>query len=679
MRNYLNPLYERSCPDPFVLKHRGQYWCYCTGFSQDGRCFGVLHSTDLVHWRELSGAMAPLEEEHREYWAPEVACWNGRFYMYYSCGDGVRMQIRVAAARDPQGPFVDCGRRLTAQDFAIDAHVFEDDDGSRYLFYATDFLEHSRIGTGTVVDRMLDPFTLAGDPRPVSRARYDWQIFDPKRAEKGGVCWHTIEGPFVIKHKGRYYQMFSGGNWKDATYGVSYAAAASIACADEWEQTEHNERNPLVLRTIRGAVTGPGHNSVVLGPDNLQLFCVYHRWAPGGEGRLLAIDRLEIIGERIAVLGPSTESQRAPNPPAFAGFGYPGGEAGVEPGWTAEQGYWKFDPETAQQGATTGRGRALFSVPFDAFVAEVSLRAAQPSSAAGRLGAGLYASDGALLSFSFDDSGKTGRLCWTAATGPNKSELALPPDFDPFAWHLLRLEVDGKLVRLLMDGFHCWRGMLSAQPAGLELNTLDRSAAFSGFAVTGGWRDLFTEAELGLADLGWRVVDGEWEIRDAELRCRGHATGALVVKERAFDAYEAVVNARLLEGTRGCVGFAPFLDSDNCGPLLTLELDGTPRLVMRHISGGVAAPDLERLPLDGTFELPGCYDPQHVRQFRFLKERDILVVQVETQTVGKIAVSSASGRIGLFACRVDAAFEAVRLSALPVPGSTENSGVVTGA
>jgi hypothetical protein len=45
---------------------------------------------------------------------------------------------------------------------------------------------------------MLDPLTLAGEPRPVTRARFDWQVYDPQRREKGGVRWHTVEGPAVL-------------------------------------------------------------------------------------------------------------------------------------------------------------------------------------------------------------------------------------------------------------------------------------------------------------------------------------------------------------------------------------------------------------------------------------------------------------------------------------------------
>ncbi len=110
---YLNPVYNQSFPDPFVLKYRNEYWAYCTGDWPDGRRFGVLRSRDLVHWQPLAGALAPLPEQHPHYWAPEVTYYNGRFYLYYSAGDEATMQMRVAVAEHPVGPFVDSGQRLT--------------------------------------------------------------------------------------------------------------------------------------------------------------------------------------------------------------------------------------------------------------------------------------------------------------------------------------------------------------------------------------------------------------------------------------------------------------------------------------------------------------------------------------------------------------------------------------
>jgi GH43 family beta-xylosidase len=410
-RTYLNPVYAHDFPDPFILKFAGEYWAYCTGFRRDGRCFGVMHSRDLVNWRELNGALAPLPGEHPCYWAPEVVYENGQFLMYYSVGNEKLMHLRVAVAEHPAGPFVDSGHKLTNEDFAIDAHVFIDEEGTRWLFYAIDFLSHQYIGTGTVRDRMIDSFTLAGEPQPVTRARYDWQVYDPARKEKGGVRWHTVEGPFVLRRKNLYYQMFSGGNWQNLTYGVSYATSDRIARDDEWEQIADGERVLPILRTIPEQVIGPGHNSVVRGPDNQQLFCVYHRWE-GERGRVLAIDRLDWVGERMTVLGASTTPQFTPLTPTFAGFGEAASE-NLGEDWKCEGGRWSASEGEARQETTEGEATARCATDSSSFVMEVSLRALEAGET-GAFGVALEGEAGRVLRFLIAPERKEARVIWRA-------------------------------------------------------------------------------------------------------------------------------------------------------------------------------------------------------------------------------------------------------------------------
>jgi GH43 family beta-xylosidase len=447
-RTYQNPVWPHSFPDPFVLKFRGEYRAYCTGFWSDGRCFGILRSRDLAHWEPLAGAMAPLPGGHTCYWAPEVTYDNGRFHLYYSVGNEERMEIRVAVADRPEGPFVDSGRRLTSEPFAIDAHVFVDDDGSRHLFYATDFLDRRLVGTGTVRDRMLDPYTLEGKPVPVTLPRYDWHVYHPNRPEKGFVRWHTVEGPFVLQHGGLYYQMFSGGNWKNPTYGVSYAVTDRLDRPGEWEQAADGERVLPILRTIEGKVAGPGHNSVVRGPDNRQLVCVYHRWVFEPEAaRVLAIDPLFFEGERMVVLGPSTEPRPAPPLPDIADF-FDG--PSLAPVWQV-RGTW-----SAGGGAARGTGELRLETGATDFLVEVSLR--------GDSGVGIALDSLRIL---------IGR------------DLPLPEGFDPGAWHLVRAEVEGLRAKISLDGVAArWQGILLEPCRTVALVVEGLAGMMSGFALS---------------------------------------------------------------------------------------------------------------------------------------------------------------------------------------------------
>lgn len=601
---YTNPVYPHSFPDPFVLKLRGEYWAYCTGPWHDGRCFGVLHSRDLAHWEPLAGAMEPLPGGFPCYWAPEVTYDNGRFYLYYSVGNEETMEIRVAVAAHPAGPFEDSGRRLTREPFAIDAHVFADASGGRYLFYATDFLEHTHIGTGTVVDRMLDPFTLAGEPRPVTRARHDWHVYHPNRPEKGYVRWHTIEGSFVLERKGRYYQMFSGGNWQNPTYGVSFAVSPHPDHPEEWVQAADGERVLPILRT-GGEVIGPGHNSVVRGPDNRQLFCVYHRWTfEGGvpSARVMAIDPLDWAGERMLVLGPSTEPRPLPLP-TFVGFSKEG--------------------EVLDTGSSS-------------FLCEVSVRAQEIPAPGSGVG----------LALSGDGEERLRVLLGAKAvrvfSNNREEEIALPSGFNLEAFHLLRLEVDGPRVSLAVDDVAArWRGSLSGLVTALALRTESLAAEFSGFAVTVGWEDLFLgDGEAWQPAAGWRVEGG---------RLISPAAASTLWRGPALDSYELVVNARMEEdGTTGWV-IHPAVE----------EGGGGPRVVLRRLGEGWGLCIGEKI-----LRLPSDFDPFVDQQFRFRKNEARTEIAWEGYALGALEVSTGPGSIGLGTAGARVSFEAVRVTAL---------------
>jgi GH43 family beta-xylosidase len=308
---YKNPVYDRYMADPFVLRHDGHYYAYGTGpLSPEGRPFPVLHSTDLIHWEQHGWALNPPGGD--DFWAPEVVYHDGLFYMYYSAHgmDGHDHQLRVATHMHPFGPFQDVGRVLIPdQPFTIDAHPFKDKDGRWYLFYSQDFLtidDPYRVGTGIVVDRMLDMLTLAGEPRVVIRPHADWQLFKAERSMYGAVYdWHTIEGAALRTHNGHYYCFYSGGAWERENYGISYVVADKIL----GPYSLPPESQQLVLRSVPGHVIGPGHNSFTELPDGKQEYMIYHAWDPGMTARRMCIDPLQWDGDRPVVAGPTWTPQ----------------------------------------------------------------------------------------------------------------------------------------------------------------------------------------------------------------------------------------------------------------------------------------------------------------------------------------------------------------------------------
>src|SRR4051812_48084861 len=234
MNTYTNPVYGGYFADPFAWRHtNGFYYAIGTGAREASgatsseRVIPMLRSEDLVNWRFIGKALHPPDAAlGHQFWAPETAIGDdGRVYLYYSVGEDVTHQLRVAVSDGAEGPYVDASPKPLIDpnvcSFAIDSHAFRDDvDGNWYLFYARDFLDTPvdadsgdtiRAGTAIVVDRLIDMTRLAGEPHVVQRARYDWQRYQADRSMYGGVYdWHTLEGPCVRKHEGKYYCFYSG-------------------------------------------------------------------------------------------------------------------------------------------------------------------------------------------------------------------------------------------------------------------------------------------------------------------------------------------------------------------------------------------------------------------------------------------------------------------------------------
>jgi GH43 family beta-xylosidase len=645
--SYQNPVYSKSFPDPFVLKYCGEYWAYCTATWTDGRWFGVLRSRDLVDWEEIGGALEPLSGEWPCQWAPEVTYLNGVFYLYYSLGNEATMHIRVATASHPAGPFRDSGRILTSEPFAIDAHVFADDDGARYLFYATDYIEHEYIGTGTARSKMIDPYTLDGPSVPVTRARHDWQVYDPKRAEKGGVRWHTIEGSFVLKHKNHYYQMFSGGNWQNVSYGVSYALTDDINTQEEWQQVADGIKVRPILQTLPGRVIGPGHNSVVRGPDNRQLFCVYHRWDVDSSARVMAIDPLDWAGDRMLLLGPSFMPQPHPNAPTLVDFFDTSSDEGLGSPWQSIAGMWQAGAGQAQQRALGNSAEARMPLAMANFVCEVSLRASEAAwpESSSSFGVSIKHGDADLLRVAIIPG--AGRVLITRLHSPDSYDFVLPETFAPQAFHLLRIEVDGSLARVALDDqLLRWQGQIETTPTAVALQTDNMAAAFAGFAVTQGWEELFLDDRLG--ERGWR--GSGWHIGDGVATNGERATP--LMKNAPSGLYELIVNLRIDQVTPdGRLGIIAAADRNGQGLRVTL----------RRVGQGWAL-DSADLPSMGQHLLPLSCDLSQFQQFRFRLHNWQMRISWENHEICAVEDVTAATAIAIFAEDATVALDMVRIT-----------------
>jgi beta-xylosidase len=269
-KTYRNPLLpEREIADPFVLRMDGKYYLYPT---TDSRGYEVFVSDDLVHWERKARV---FRDPRGGDWAPEVFYnkrGDGKFYLYYTDNmpgpkhGPFNKQIGVAVAESPLGPFADKGPLATQ---SIDADLFQDDDGSLYLYYV-----ELAGGFKILVQPMANPLSKKGEPKVLIRPTEEWE----KRSGE------VTEGPFMLKHNGNYYLMFSGSGADSPDYGIGYATSKSLT-----GPFVKYAGNPIAHRG--GKVLGPGHHCVVEGPDG-KLWLVYHqKWnAEQNFHRFLAID-----------------------------------------------------------------------------------------------------------------------------------------------------------------------------------------------------------------------------------------------------------------------------------------------------------------------------------------------------------------------------------------------------
>jgi GH43 family beta-xylosidase len=279
------PAWPGYFADPFVLRlDDGSYCAYGTGAPNEGGAerFLVLRSPDLAAWESAGHALVvPSGLRGAAFWAPEVAYRDGSFHLYYSAGgaEGEEHRIRVARAARASGPFEDVGIEVVAgEPFSIDASPFRDPRTGRwYLFFVKDFFD-ARVGSGIAVAELADDMHgIVGTPRAVHRASADWQIFARDRDWYGRRwdAWHTVEGPYVVYRRDRYWLFYSGGLWKGADYGVSVAVADDVL--GPYAEPPGSADGPSLLRST-AELRGPGHNCVVTAPDGATDVIVFHAW-----------------------------------------------------------------------------------------------------------------------------------------------------------------------------------------------------------------------------------------------------------------------------------------------------------------------------------------------------------------------------------------------------------------
>jgi hypothetical protein len=161
----------------------------------------------------------------RQLWDCDVACKNGKYYMYYPLKDKTDIfRLGVAIADNPAGPFIPQPDPIRGS-YSIDPAVFEDTDGTHYMYFGglwggqlqrykdNKALESAYLPSNDelalpsrVVRLSDDMLGFAEEPRPVTILNPDGT---PMKASQEN---RFFEASWMHRYKGKYYFSYSTGD-----------------------------------------------------------------------------------------------------------------------------------------------------------------------------------------------------------------------------------------------------------------------------------------------------------------------------------------------------------------------------------------------------------------------------------------------------------------------------------
>ena len=184
-------------------------------------CGVALHVRD-VPWAE------------RQMWAPDAAYKNGKYYLFFPAKrpDGV-FQIGVAIGDRPEGPFKAEPEAIQGS-YSIDPAIFEDEDGSFYLYFGGIWGGQLQQYRDNVFDKkyqLPEKHEPALFPK-VAKMRDDLlQFAEPPRdvqildengepLTEGDNNRRFFEASWVYRYNGKYYFSYSTGDTHFLCYAI---------------------------------------------------------------------------------------------------------------------------------------------------------------------------------------------------------------------------------------------------------------------------------------------------------------------------------------------------------------------------------------------------------------------------------------------------------------------------
>ena len=244
--------------DPTIVRQGANY--YLTGTTNTiPQGFSMLVSKDLKNWTSTGPLLTegPQVYGDKGFWAPQLYLNGKTWQLAYTANE----QVAVAESSSLTGPFTQKQvKSVDASEKNIDPFIFTDDDGKTYLY-------HVRFNNGNYLwVAAYDKNTMSIDPSTLKQCLGNTEAWENTPDYPAAPI---MEGPTVIKHKGKYYLFYSANHFMSRDYAVGYAVADSPM--GPWHKPANNR---IIHRSIVGE-NGSGHGDVFADKKG-NLFYVYH-------------------------------------------------------------------------------------------------------------------------------------------------------------------------------------------------------------------------------------------------------------------------------------------------------------------------------------------------------------------------------------------------------------------
>lgn len=298
---YMNLLKDVPLPDPYVFVEDGTYYIVGTS-DRDVNVVDCYVTTDFVtyepHYAIYNPCLYDGWESRTEalVFAPEIYCFDGVYYMYYSAKDASLIRrCSVVVADNPLGPYkplvndeVDGLNNplFHNSDYfkrTLDATVFTDDDGKMYMYLTVTKTTQHIAGIELISPYQADwstykelviPGTLDSESE---EQVLEWEMYRDNKVK-------IAEAPFMIKSGGKYYLTYSVNGAFNKYYNVCYAVSDTplgnfVKPYEEGKMWTNlllgypgtNDSESLIYNQWTGFASGTGHHCFFYSGDELMI------------------------------------------------------------------------------------------------------------------------------------------------------------------------------------------------------------------------------------------------------------------------------------------------------------------------------------------------------------------------------------------------------------------------